>query len=473
MSIFPRPPEARLIFLKAIPVPDRPDGTIPVPGPTRDNATKSSSRPPVATWPRRARGANPLDRTSLSTSKKRDVSLLFAKQASKVPNRIGILFKISINPLISSTPFALIEKFSCIKTEKEILFSMHTIFRMNSITSIRNSETLFEANLKMTADDDQQLRALSERIRQEVVGETGWKRLGQLLIKLNHFDQAEELYSALLDQTSDARMKASYYNHLGYIKNGLGDYCMAIVYYEKAREMKEKILPENHPSLATSYNNIAGVYYHMGEYSRALSLYEKALQIRQNSLSPNHLDLATTYNNIGLVHCHLEDYSKALACYEKALIIKEKSLPPNHPSIATSYNNIAGVHYQSKDYSRALSFYRKDLEICKKTLPSNHPDLAASYNNIGLVYKSTGEYSKALSFYEKSFEIYQHSLPSNHSLLGTAYNNIGMVLMNLGQYNKALLYLEQALNIFKSSLPSDHPSIRNVQESIDILSRKQ
>lgn len=409
----------------------------------------------------------------LSTSKNRDVSLLFAKKASKIPNRIGILFKISIDPSISSAPFASIDKFSYFKTEKEILFSMHTIFRTGSITSIRHSETLFEVNLKMTADDDEQLRALSERIRQEVVGETGWKRLGQLLIKLNHFDKAEELYNALLNQTSDERMKTSYLNQLGYIKDGLGDYYLAIAYYEKARDMKEKILPENHPSLATSYNNIAGVYYHVGEYSRALSLYEKALQIHQNSLSPNHLDLATTYNNMGLVHCHLEDYSKALACYEKALIIKEKSLPSNHPSIATSYNNIAGVHFKSKDYSRALSYYRKDLEICQKTLPSNHPDLAASYNNIGLVYKSMGENSKALSYYEKSLEIYQHSLPSNHSLLGTTYNNIGLVLMNLGQRSKALVQLEQALNIFRNSLPSDHPSIRNVQQSIDTLKRKQ
>ena len=408
----------------------------------------------------------------LSTSKKREVSLHFAKHVSKECNRMGILFKISIDPSVSSTPFASIEKFSCLKTEKEILFSMHTIFRIGSITSIHKSETLYEVNLKMTTGDDQQLRILSERIRTEVVGETGWKRLGHLLIKLNHFDKAEELYNALLEQTNDERRKVNYYNQLGCIKDGQGDYCQALVYYEKAREMKEKILSENDPSLATSYNNIAGVYYHLGEYIKALSFYEKALQIRQISLSPNHLDLATTYNNIGLVHCDLTDYSKALANYEKALIIKERTLPPNHPSLATSYSNIAGVHYQLNDYTRALSFYEKDLEICRKTLPSNHPDLAASYNNIGLVYKSMGEYSKALSSYEKSFDIYQKSLPANHCLLGTTYNNLGLVFMHLEQHSKALVHLEQARNIFQKSLPSDHPNIQNVQRSIEILKQK-
>jgi hypothetical protein len=48
-------------------------------------------------------------------------------------------------------------------------------------------------DLKLTADDDQELRILTERIRKELVGATGWKRLGLLLIKLSQFDKAEEL----------------------------------------------------------------------------------------------------------------------------------------------------------------------------------------------------------------------------------------------------------------------------------------
>jgi tetratricopeptide (TPR) repeat protein len=408
----------------------------------------------------------------LSTSKKREVSLIFAKYALTKTNMIGILFKMSIDPSVSSTPFAAIQKVSFINTEKEILFSMHTVFRINEIKLIDTSSTLYQVDLTLTADDDQQLRALSERIRQEVVGETGWKRLGQLLIKLSHFDKAEELYNILLEQTNDESKKASYYNQLGCIKDGQGDYKKAIIYYEKAREIKEKILSSDNPSLATCYNNIAGVSFNMGDYSKALSFYKKALRIRQKSLSANHPDLAATYNNIGLVHYNLEDYSKALLFYEKALAIKEITLPPNHPSMATSYNNIAGVYYKMKDYFKALCFYGKDHEICQRTLPPNHPDMAASYNNIGLVYKSLGEHSKALSFYEKAFEIYHKTLPSNHSLLATAYNNIGLVFMNMEQYSKAFSHLECALKIFQSSLSADHPSIQNVQLNIKALKEK-
>jgi len=249
----------------------------------------------------------------LSTSKKEKVALDFAKNASTKINMIGILFKMSIDPSVSSAPFASIKKVSYYKTEKEILFSMHTVFRIGEINKIDNNNLLYQVNLQFTADDDQQLRTLSERIRKEVVGETGWKRLGQLLIRLSQFDKAEELYSILIEQISDEHDKGHYYNQLGYIKDGQGDYIQAIWYYEKALEIKEKTLSPHHSSLAISYGNIAGVYYNMGEYLKALSFYEKALEIQQKTLSSNHSDLANTYNNIGLVHFNLGAYSKVLS----------------------------------------------------------------------------------------------------------------------------------------------------------------
>ena len=155
----------------------------------------------------------------LSTSKKREVSLGFAKDALTKTNMVGILFKMTIDPSVSSAPFASIQDVSYFQTEEEILFSMHTVFRIGEINKIDNNNSLYQVDLKLTADDDQQLRTLTERIREEVVGETGWKRLGQLLVKLSQFDKAEELYNVLLEQTSDEGEKAIYYNQLGYIKD--------------------------------------------------------------------------------------------------------------------------------------------------------------------------------------------------------------------------------------------------------------
>ena len=142
-----------------------------------------------------------------------------------------------IDPSVSSTPFAPSEMFSYHKREEEILFSMHTVFRVGEITQLDNNKRLYQVELQLTADDDEQLRILTKRIGEEAAGDTGWERLGVLLLKIGQFDKAEELFNVLLEQTSDEGEKALYYNQLGYVKNNQGDYEKAIWYYEKSLEI--------------------------------------------------------------------------------------------------------------------------------------------------------------------------------------------------------------------------------------------
>ncbi|CAF1109295.1 unnamed protein product [Adineta steineri] len=397
----------------------------------------------------------------LSTTNDQDVSFMFAESALGNPDMVGILFIMTIDPRVSSTPFASIKEASYFKgEEEEILFSMHTVFRVGTIKQMGNNDRLYQIELQLTADDDKQLQQLAECISKEVVGTTGWQRLGELLLKTGHFNEAEELYKVLLEKPSSKSDKALYYNNLGVVKDHQGDYEKAVDYYEKALEIKIKTLPANHPDLAISYSNIGSVYVHMGVYSKALSFYEKALAIYIKTLPANHFLLATSYSNIGGVYREMEECSKSLPFLKKALEIREKTLPANHPSLAISYNNIGSVYIHIGECSKALSFLEKAVGIQEKTLPANHPLLAGSYNNIGFVYSNMREYSKALSFYEKAAGIQEKTLPANHPDLATSYNNIGGLYYNMEEYSKALSYFERALNILKISVPSNHPHVK-------------
>ncbi|CAF1681225.1 unnamed protein product [Adineta ricciae] len=319
----------------------------------------------------------------LSTSIKQEKSLVFTYSALGDPDKVGVLFVITIDPSIGTTPFASIGDLSYFEDEAEILFSMHSVFRVGKIRQVGDKNKLYhEVQLQLTADDDPQLRVLTDRIESEVRGSTGWKRLGRLLLNLGQLDKAEELYTVLLGQASDESDRAHYYHQLGLLKSRQGDYKMAIEYYEKALEIREKTLPSNHPDLATSYNNIGAVYMNMGEYSKALSFYEKALEIWEKTLPSNHPDLATSYNNIGAVYMNMGEYSKALSFLEKALEIREKTLPSNHPSLATSYNNIGVVYCNTKDYSKALTYCERALDIWQRALPANHPHIKTAKESI-------------------------------------------------------------------------------------------
>ncbi|CAF1399751.1 unnamed protein product [Adineta steineri] len=391
----------------------------------------------------------------LSTSTEEYIPLGLACSASENADMVGILFIMSVDPNVKSALFASIKELSYFKEEYEILFSMHTVFRVGTTKQLNNNNRLYQVELQLTSDDDPQLRLLTGRIREEASG-SRWQRLGDLLLTIGQFNKAEELYNELLEHTYEVTEKAIYYQKLGHVHFNQGDYDKAIWYYEKSLHIREKTLPSNHSDLAILYNNIGGVYDSMGEYSKALSFYEKAREFLQETLPSHYPYLAASYNNIGSVYTNMGEYSKALSSHEKALEILQTTLPLNHPNLATSYISIGSAHHHMGEYSRALSYHEKAFHIQQKTLPSNHPDLATSNNHIGLVYDKMGEYSKALSFHEKALEIYQNTLPSNHSLLATSYVNIGCAYHNMGVYSKALSFYEKALEVCEKTLPSNH-----------------
>jgi tetratricopeptide (TPR) repeat protein len=401
----------------------------------------------------------------LSTSKEEEVSLGFAESVLERTDMVRILFQMTIDPSVTSIPFAAIQSVSYFK-EEEILFSMHTVFRIGEIIKLDKSNPIYQVKLQLTADDDKQLRTLTKHIREKGKGGTEWQRMGELLIKIGQFNKAEEICKEMLMQTSDEGEKVHYYNQLGHVKSGQGDYQNAISFHKKALEILQKTLPPNYPDLATTYSSIGEIYGKMGRYSKALSFPENALEIRQKALPPNHPDLATSYNNIAMQYQNIGEYLKSLSFHEKALEILQKTHPPNHPDLAASYNNIAAVYEKLGDYLKALPFHQKSLEILKKTLPPNHPHLAASYNNIAMQYQNIGEYLKSLPFHEKALEILQKTRPPNHPDFATSYNNIAEVYGNMEDYPKALSFHKKSLEIQQKTLPSNHPDLATSYNNI-------
>jgi tetratricopeptide (TPR) repeat protein len=199
----------------------------------------------------------------LSTSFDPKVSMKFARRALNNPQTVGILFKMSIDPSASSAPFAKLDNVSYFEaSEKELLFSMHTVFRIIGVKMI--ADRLWEVNLTLNDDAaDRELQRLTEHMREEVSGSTGWHRLANVLMKTGNHHDPEEIYQTLMEQV---------------------------------------ISDNDEEAIAYLYHQLARVKTHQGEYQEALDMYQKSLEIYLKSLPPSHPDLAAAYNNIGLVH---------------------------------------------------------------------------------------------------------------------------------------------------------------------------
>jgi tetratricopeptide (TPR) repeat protein len=324
----------------------------------------------------------------LSTSKVRDVALRFARGALPNPDLVGILFVMTIDPSKSTTPFASINEVAYFKDkEDEILFSMNTVFRIRGIKSMSENHRLYQVDLTLISDNDDDLCRLTDRVREETKGSTGWDKMGDLLLKIGQAEKALQIYEILLEQATTEIEKAQIYHQLGRAKDDLEEYDEALTVYKKSLKIRQQLLSSNHPDLAKSYNNIGVVYVNMGEYSKALFSHEKALEIRQQSLSPNHPHLGSSYNNIGVVYDKMGEYTEALSYYKKSLEIKQKSLPTHHPDLASSNNNIGLMYEHMGNYSKAHSFYQCAVDIAQNSLPSNHPNQKNFRKNLDRVKK--------------------------------------------------------------------------------------
>ena len=395
----------------------------------------------------------------LSTSRDRVLSLVMAESNLSNPDNVGILFEITIDSQIPSSVFARIDDASHFKEEQEVLFSMHSVFRIGKITKINDSQQLYQVDLVLTSEDDQKLRILTDHIRKEIPATTGWERLGSLLDKLSEYELLEELYKVLLANTSEQQEQATILNGLGCTKAHKGDYTEAIRYCGQAKEIWQKHLSSDDPRLALSYQNIASVYRYMGEYSEAFSLSEKAVEILQKVLPANHSKLAHSYYETASLYAKVENYRNAISFYNKSLKIYKEVLPENHPSVGSCYEQIGEIYSSIGMYSEALSFHNKALSIYRTSLPSNHPKLANSKNNIGEVYLNMGQYSEARSFYDKALEISKKFLPPKHPDWAYFYEKFGTMSFKLGEYSKAFLYYETALDIYQRTYPLYHPNL--------------
>jgi tetratricopeptide (TPR) repeat protein len=347
----------------------------------------------------------------LSADTDRQISLNLAKQSFNNSNLTSILFKIEINPSIKSSPFTSLDKLSYFSdNKKEILFSMHTIFRIGEIKQIE--DYLWEINLTLTTDNDEQLKRLTDYTRRNARAEIGIQRIAKLMLVMGKIDKAKEIYITLLETTdeNDKNELAHLHHQLGVIYEEKEDLINALSHYYQSLNIYLTYLPLNDSQLCSTYSNIGLVLKKQGNLDGALEFFQHALDIGLISLNPDQSEIAIRYNNIGGIFDAQGKFTEALENYEHALEIEHMCLP----LIGATHNNIGLVYHSMKDYSTALIHFRKTLEIEQKSFPSDHPSLIMTHTNIAGVLEDLHEYKEAIEHAEKSVYIVQNAFGIDH-----------------------------------------------------------
>ncbi|CAF0814736.1 unnamed protein product [Didymodactylos carnosus] len=411
----------------------------------------------------------------LSTTADKNLASVYAgnRSSSQTSEEQSVLFQIEIDKALNKFPYAFISKESQFgDAEKEILFTMGAVFRIQSVNS--SNEGYWDVHLKLSGDEDQKLRILTEHLRKEIESFDSLSRLGRLMYEIANYEKAEQYHLLELQDPSvinDFSCLSNIHNQLGCIYQFMNQPAKATEHLEKSLEIDRQHLPE--ADSAGTYNNLGSIYDDQGDYEKALLYYNKALGTELNAPNSDQIRMANYYNNIGLVYHGLQRYSEALEMLEKSLQIQQKILPPNHPSLARSYNNISLVYNKQGNTNQAIEFLNKALEVQINSLPPNHPDLGTAYTNMGLVLNDQGKQKEALEMHEKALEIWLKVHPINQSKIAICYNNISKVYFAQRDNGKAIEYLNKALEIQVKFLPSYHLTLAITYSNLAFALKEQ
>ncbi|MFT5765779.1 MAG: tetratricopeptide (TPR) repeat protein, partial [Saprospiraceae bacterium] len=285
-------------------------------------------------------------------------------------------------------------------------------------------------------------------------------------IALNKLDSAAQIYLLTVGKESSG------YGHVlhmfGLVYQEQNQLDTAIVFYQSAITIWEKIHGPKHLKIAVSLNNLGNCYRDKADYEKAIDLHQKALKIRIDSLGNEALILTESYTNLGNCFYTKGDYDNAISYYRKTLQLQLKLLNNNNISIAKTYNGMGSILAEKGDFDKAMFYCLKALPIYLESSDDTNIETGALYNNIGTIYSDKGDYTKAIEFHQKALDTWIKLLDINHPYVAISYNNIGTCFMAKGDYEKAIDCYQKTLIIWLKTYGSEHPYVASAYNNIGI-----
>ena len=233
---------------------------------------------------------------------------------------------------------------------------------------------------------------------------------------------------------------------MAYTLNALGKYAAAQPLYEKALDIRRRLLAADHSETATSYALTAYNLRLQGKYARAQPLFEKALDIRRRLLTDNNVETAASFAHLASNLSDQGRHAEADPPFGKALDIYRRPLTEDDPSTATSYSNVAFNLYKQRNYAGAQPLHERALEIHRRLLTDEHLDTARSYYNVAANLDAQGKYNQAQPIYEKTLEIHRRLLTDDHPITAFCYAGLAGNLGYQGRHADAQRLFEKALH---------------------------
>jgi len=323
-------------------------------------------------------------------------------------------------------------------------------------------------------------RAVNEFLTRDILGR------GNPTIEVNGeltIRQAVQEAAARLDGqfTNQPLVEASIRYTVGRSLMMMGDWQQAPRHLERAYELQQKLLPEDHPDRLNTMFQLGRAWRREGQYAKARDILIKAieLQTRRDDCDPEVL--AAAVYSLGNACNAMRDFTQAEKYHRKALeLITQQGLKPpalvlsalashetrhgNHEAarrlltesldraIATGGEEhiyslvimrfLSSAHYQLGSTNEGFALIKRACELSRRSLGDSNPETLHAMLAYANRLNQLGRYEDSLPLLETIAEQRRKVLGWRFGTL-QAYGTLGRICFKLKRYDESVATLEQ------------------------------
>ena len=261
-------------------------------------------------------------------------------------------------------------------------------------------------------------------------------------------------------------VEASIRQTIGTTYRDLGIYPEAQRQFERALDLRRRVLRDDHPDTLLSIRNLATVYHNQGKFAQAEPLYRKVLEVQRRVLGEQHPDTLQSMFDLAALDQDLGKLAPAELLFTKALEVRRRVLGEDHPDTLQSMDSLSWLYQQQGKYSQAEPLVIKALDGQRRVLGEGHPETLLSMNNLASLYRIERKYAQAESLYTQAFEIQRRVLGEEDRGTMFSLNNLAYLYAEQGKYAQAEPLYVKVLEFQRRVLGEEHPATLGTMDNL-------
>jgi tetratricopeptide (TPR) repeat protein len=251
-------------------------------------------------------------------------------------------------------------------------------------------------------------------------------------------------------------VEASIRKTVGGVYIDLGAFPEAMLQFQRALQVRQRLLGETHPETLASMDDVAAVLERQGKFAEAEDVFAKVLAIRRKTMGEQAPETLTSMFNVAGTMSDRGELAEADALYSEILPMSIRAYGQEDFKVLAVMINLSEIFMEERKYEQAQSLYEKTLDILKRKLGDQLYGTITLRAGLAHVYGIQGKYDRARQMLVPALDEERRILGDRHLSTLETMNDLARLYMQEGKSSAAEALYREGLQAAQETLGDGH-----------------